>query len=393
MNANTRKKLVLEKFDQQTGSPPSVWTRAPGRVDLMGSHTDYNEGYVLTLAIDRDTWVAVRPRNDRVVSVSSLNLDGLVQFNLDAIVKEYKFPWANYVGGVAHILQEQGYPLCGFDGVYHSTIPLGSGLSSSAALEVATAMAFQALAPWEIEPVPMAQICQRAENEFVGLNCGILDQYTSLMGVAGCALSLDCRHLTSTTVHIPPGASMIVCDTRAGRELTGSNYSVRRDQCNEGVRLLQEYIPEIRALRDVDMAHFTRFKNHLPGVVARRCEFVIQENERVLQLGRILQTGLDDEIGPLMADSYTGARDLYEIVTPDMAKMMDAMAGAPGVIGARQAGAGFGGCMIALVQESRVESFSEHVSNEYSQASGIVPNIYRVQAAAGAGILNDDLID
>jgi galactokinase len=286
------------------------------------------------------------------------------------------------------MLQSDGYPLLSFDGLIQSTIPVGSGLSSSAALECATAALFQALGRWEIDPLQMALLCQRAENEFVGMNCGILDQYTSVMGQAGCALLLDCRDLISQAVTVPEGIQVVICDTRAKRALTGSEYGERRAQCEEGARLLSQFYPAVRALRDVSPAQFEAHEADLPPLVARRCRFIVEENERVLGLAEALPAGDWDAIRDLTAASYKGARDLYEIGCPEMAAMMEAMTCAPGVIGARQAGAGFGGCMVAFVEAGAVDAFAHHVRQTYSAATGIAPETYPVQAALGAGLLN-----
>jgi galactokinase len=367
---------------------PSVWVRAPGRVDLMGSHTDYNMGHVLTMPIDRDTWIAARPRIGRVVRVHSMNVNQDSGFSLDGIVHDETAPWANYVRGVADVLKSEGYELTGFDGVVHSSVPLSSGLSSSAALECATAVLFRAIGGWEIDPIQMALLCQRAENEFVGMNCGILDQYTSVMGQAGCALLLDCRNLTSKPVTLPDDVQVVICDTQAERELTGSEYGERRAQTEEGARLLARFYPEVTALRDVALEQFLEHETDLPPVVARRCRFVIEENERVLRLAERLPTDDRTAICALTTTSYKGARDLYQIVSPEMAAMMEAMLSAPGVIGARQTGAGFGGCMVALVEVKKVSDFEHHVQAAYKAATGIRPKVYSVQAAAGAGELH-----
>ena len=380
---------MAEAFTASYGTEPTTWVRAPGRVDLMGSHTDYNLGYVLTMPIDRDTWVAARPRSDRVVRIYSLNVQEGSNFSLDTIAYDGKVPWTNYIRGVAAILQVEGYGLTGFDGLVHSTVPLSSGLSSSAALEAATASLFQALDGWEIEPVQMALLCQRAENEFVGMNCGILDQYTSILGQAGCALLLDCRDLTSRPVALPDGVRVVICDTRAKRELTGSEYGKRRAQCEEGAQLLARFYPGVTTLRDVTLAQFEAREADLSSVVARRCRFIIEENERVLRLAEVLPGDDLGTIGALMTASYEGARYLYEIGSPEMAAMMAAMMSAPGVIGARQAGAGFGGCMVAAVEEEGVAAFERHVRRSYAMATGIEPDIYSVQAADGAGTLSN----
>jgi galactokinase len=212
---------------------PVIWVR-PGSGDLMGSHTDYNEGYVLVQAIDRDTWLVARPRPDSIIRIASLNFPGQFSFDLTNILPDSPRSWCDYIKGVAFVLQNEGYSLRGFDGLLHSTVPFGSGLSSSAALEVSVAVLFDRLGDLQIEPLMMAKLCQRAENEFVGMRCGILDQYTSCMGEAGHVILLDCRSLSSESSPIAPGIQLVICDTRAERQLTGSEYPERRRQCEQG---------------------------------------------------------------------------------------------------------------------------------------------------------------
>jgi galactokinase len=378
---------MTREFERIFGRRPVVWSRAPGRVDLMGSHTDYNLGYVMTMTVDRDTWLAARPREDKIVTVYSLDVPGGGQFELDDIGHDRAAPWTNYVRGVALALSEAGYPLRGFDGLVHSTVPLSSGLSSSAALEMATAILFREISGFTIEPLEMALLGQKAENQFVGVNSGILDQYSSVMGRAGSAILLDCRDLTHSVWPIVAGLQAVICDTRAQRQLTGSEYDDRRAQCEEGVRLLRRVYPDIVALRDVNLEQFEDYETELPPVVARRCRFIIEENRRVLDLAQALESGDVSGLANLMAESYRGARDLYEIGAPAMAAMMSAMQSAPGVIGARQAGAGFGGCMVALVEETQVEVFVQHVERQYRADTGTQPDVYPTRPAAGAGLV------
>jgi galactokinase len=383
-----RRRYISKKFKKLYGRLPSIWARAPGRVDLMGSHTDYNMGFVMTMTIDRDTWIAAYPREDNQVAIYSCNISGGALFSLENIQRDEFVPWTNYVRGVAAMMKASGYELCGFDGLVHSTIPFGSGLSSSAAIEMASAFLFRNLSDLKIDPVDMALIGQKAENDFVGVSTGILDQYSSVMGRDGCAILLDCRHLTSDVVRISPNLHVVICDTRAERKLVGTDYDERRDQCEEGVRLLKRSYPEITALRDVTPKMFARKRNTLPELIARRCQFIIEENQRVMDLAQALPEGSPELLHALFAASYKGARDLYEIGSPTMVAMMHAMLTAPGVVAARQAGAGFGGSMVALVKDGFLEPFTEHVTKTYHQEIGIQPEVYAVQTAPGAMILD-----
>jgi galactokinase len=375
-------------FEKRFGAQPSLWCRAPGRVDLMGGHTDYNQGYILTLPIGYDTWIAARPRTDRTVRLYSLNLDAENQFDLGHLVSDPEHRWSNYPRGVASVLRAEGLALQGFDGVIHGIVPMSSGLSSSAALECVTATVFEALGGWKLNPVTKALLCQRAENQFVGVNCGILDQYTSCAGREGCALLLDCRELSNTPVKLPQGIQVVICDTKFKRELAGSEYGQRRAQCEEGARLLG-----VKSLRELSLDDFNMRSEELPCEVAKRCRFIFDENDRVMKMIAALHSADYKAIHQLMADSFHGARVLYEVCVPAMESMMKAMLGAPGVIGARQAGAGFGGCMAAFVEKAQVPAFAESVKEAYHAMTHIQPEVYPVEAAAGAGLISPPMED
>jgi len=382
-----RRASIRREFEGVFGRAPALWSRAPGRVDLMGSHTDYNEGYILTMPIDRDVWIAASPSDKERCWVYSMNLGDGGEFSLENFAVPRSKEWLKYVAGVGKVLTEEGLAVKGFDAVIHSTVPIGGGLSSSAALEAATAMLFQALGGWSIPKGRLARLCQRAENQFVGVNCGILDQYTSILGEAGCAILLDCRKLSHQVVKLPSDLRAVICNTNAPRQLSGSQYGTRRAQCEEGARILAKVLPNVKTLRDVDREQFEAHKKDLPEVVAKRCRFIIEENQRVLDLASALEEDDRETIGNLCKESFAGARDLYEISIPAMEGMIRAMRSAPGAVGARQAGAGFGGCMIAWVVADQVEEFKAHVSKMYEENTGIHPEIYAVEAGSGAGFI------
>jgi galactokinase len=298
---------------------------------------------------------------------------------LDAIAPVSGSRWCNYVRGVAATLRNEGLALTGFDAVIHSTVPIEAGLSSSAALECALASVFEALGGWSLTPQRKALLCQKAENAFVGVNCGILDQYSSCLGRQGCALLLDCRDLSTRAVGIDAGIRVVVCNTMSPRRLSGGEYAQRRAECEHGAALLG-----VSALRDLTPEMLAARRGELPEVVARRCEFIVAESARAGALALALTAGDRPAVARLAAASFAGARDLYGICSPAMVAMMDAMLAAPGAIGARQAGAGFGGCMVALVDAACTDAFRASVLDAYGSATQVIPEIYPVEAAPGA---------
>ena len=316
-----------------------------------------------------------------------MNVAESTEFRIGEEPEEPAASWDRYVNGVSQILQRRGCHPRGVDAVVHSTVPIGGGLSSSASLEVAVALMLQAAGGFRLDPKEVAQVCQQAENQCVGVNCGILDQYSSVFGREGTALLLDCRSLTHIEVRIPSDIRIVICDTNFPRTLAGSEYAKRRQECDEGTGLLRDKEPSIRTLRDVNSPLFDRLKGGLPDVLRRRCQFVVEENQRVMDFTAAVVRGDREGMRRYCAGSFEGLRDLYEKSVPAMERMFEAMSAGPGVIAARQSGGGFGGCMIAYVQADRVEEFADSVGKRYTAATEIVPSIYVTAPSAGAGTL------
>lgn len=387
--ANERIDILTSSFREKFSGNPEALVRAPGRVNLIGEHTDYNDGFVFPVAIDRDIMVACRPRDDRLVRVYSLDFGAMAEFSLNDIKYDSKNKWSNYPRGVARFLQEGGYELRGLDAVITGNVPQEAGLSSSAAMEVAMAMAFERISRLKIDPVEMALICQKAENQFVGVNCGIMDQFISRMGRKDHALLLDCRKLEFELVllHLE-GIKIVVCNTNVKRGLVDSEYNERRRECERGVRRLEEFLPGITALRDVDIADFERYKYHLPLITEKRCGYVIKEDERVLQSVQAFEENDLVRFGVLMNESHIGLRDEYEVSCPELDAMVEIAWSIDGVLGSRMTGAGFGGCTVTLVTEDAVERLIERVNKEYPERTGLQPEIYVFSAEDGAGVLD-----
>jgi galactokinase len=379
---------IGRRFAEIFGEEPAAVVRAPGRVNLIGEHTDYNDGYVLPVAIDRSVLVAAAPRDDRQVVICALDFGESVEFSLDDIEHDQAQAWSNYQRGVAYFLEEQGIELPGLNAVIVGDVPIGSGLSSSAAVEVSMAYTWQVLAGFQLSRVELALLCQRAENEFVGMNCGIMDQFVSALGRRDHALLIDCRSLDHQPVPLPTGVAIVVADTMKRRGLVDSEYNTRRRECEEGVRILQRYLPEVKALRDVSVAQFEAQSSKLKAPnVRRRCRHIVYENERVLNSVAALQAGDLVAFGQLMNESHISLRDDYQVSCAELDVMAEAAWRVDGVYGSRMTGAGFGGCTVSLVAEEAIEDFRLQVAATYQEATGIVPQIYVCRAEDGVSKL------
>jgi galactokinase len=384
--------------------------RAPGRVNLIGDHTDYNEGFVLPVAIELDTWIAFRRRQDGHVRAASRQSRETGSFWIDQLApKDGTGPgsgfgsgsgggpgrgpgagsggphWTDYVAGTAWSLREAALPVRGFDGVVDSSIPLGAGLSSSAALELVSALAL--LGGGHVLAAPaLAALAQRAERDYVGVECGIMDHFASAAGREGRALLLDCRSLDTRHVVLPWGLRVVVCDT-GSPAAPNSAQRDRRAECGRVVALLSEKMPGLCSLRDLDMAYLRRHRDLLPDAAARRAEHVVGENERVLATVSALEAGDLDQLGRLFAESHASLRDLYEVSAPALDTMVEVARAIPGVVASRMTGAGFGGCTVNLVLADAVPALKAAVSREYDRRTGLRGRVYSVATVDGAGPL------
>lgn len=376
---------IVRVFERRYGEPPAFIVRAPGRINLIGEHTDYNDGFVLPMAIDRAVWIALRPRADRRVVVHSLDFDEPCNFSLDDLRKGND-GWSEYVKGVAWALMAAGHRLAGWEGVTTGDVPIGSGLSSSAAMELATARAFVAVSglPWD--PARMALIGQRAENGWVGVNCGIMDQLISAAGQADHALLIDCRSLASQAVPLPAGYRFLVLDSAAPRTLAGSAYNQRRAECESAVRGLQAAYPDISALRDVTPAMLAAEADRLDPVDLKRARHVVTENDRVLRSVEALRGEQAAALGELMAASHASLRDDYQVSSAELDALVAIAQQTPGVIGARMTGAGFGGCAVAMVEENAAAAAAEAIVARYRAQTGRPGRAYVCTASQGAEV-------
>jgi len=376
---------LLAKFDSRFHSTAKVY-RAPGRVNLIGEHTDYNQGFVLPAAIGFSCWVAIAARDDRKLALYSENFQQFEKADLDDLKIHATGKWTDYPLGVAWALEQAGYRLSGADLYILGEVPLGAGLSSSAALEVSVGFALMHLARHSIALKELAFLCQRAENEFVGARCGIMDQFVSCYGRAGSAMLLDCRSLDFQLLRLPPKVHLVICNTMVQHKLGSSEYNIRRNECEEGVRQLSRGLPGIRALRDVSLRDLEDHRGLVSNLVYKRCRHVVTENARTRWAASALESDGIVTLRQLMADSHRSLRDDYEVSCHELDIMVQLAMQQPGVLGARMTGGGFGGCTINLVNANESDRFCRRVAAGYEAATGHRPDIYVCEASQGVGI-------
>jgi galactokinase len=372
---------VTQTFQQRYGAAPAFLVRAPGRVNLIGEHTDYNDGFVMPMAIDRAAWIALRPTGDRQVTVHALDFGESDTFDLDYL-DPAPGSWADYVRGVAWALQQHGYATAGWEGVMAGDVPVGAGLSSSAALELAVARAFGAVAGWTWDAPRMALIGQYAENKWVGVNCGIMDQMISAAGVAGHALLIDCRSLATSPMPLPPGIAVVVLDTATRRGLVDSAYNERRAQCEAATRHFG-----VAGLRDVSVTELEAAQPDLDALTYHRARHVITENERVLQACDAMRAGDARALGRLLDASHVSLRDDFQVSSRELDTIVEVAAAHPACLGARMTGAGFGGCAVALVRDEGTQEFVENAVAAYTARTGLTPRVHVCAATNGATIV------
>ena len=385
-----RTEKMLAAWRSRFGEPQTLsWCRAPGRVNLIGEHTDYNNGYVLPMAIDRDVVVAWRPNDTRMVNLHSMNFGDDASFALVDPKADPEHPWMVYPLGVARLLQEAGFELPGLDVVFHGTVPLGGGLSSSAALNVAFSLAYLDAAGGELPRPEIARLCQQCEHRFCGVRCGIMDPFVALHAERGKAVYIDCRDLRHELVPCAfEDARWIVCDTRVKHELASSEYNKRRAQCEEAAHVLAEYLGDVRTLRDVSVYQFRAYQERIPAPMRQRARHVVTENGRVLAAREAMMGGDLIKLGILMDVSHDSLDEDYEVTCEELNLLVGLARDCKGVYGSRMTGGGFGGCTISLVGAAHVTEFCDHVRNGYRERTSVEPHIHVVAAEQGAEIFD-----
>jgi galactokinase len=376
---------LKRRFTENYGREPRLF-RAPGRVNLIGEHTDYNDGFVLPMAIESETIVVAAVREDRKIRVRSLNIDEEEIIDLDAPEQRGRGSWLDFIEGVARILERKNVNLRGTDLLIYSDVPTGAGLSSSAALEISVGLALTEISGQTVNKVTLALAGQSAEHEFVGAKVGIMDQFISAMGKKDHALLIDCRSLETEQIpFVSDELEIAICNTNVKHELSSSEYNARRAECEEGVKILREFLPGITHLRDVSIEDFEKYEMHLSEIIRKRCRHVVTENARTLNAAEALKKNDFSEFGRLMWLSHESLRDDYEVSCAELDIMVEIAADCPGVLGARMTGGGFGGSTVNLVRRGDLAEFKKKVSIEYHRRTKIEPDIYVSNPADGAG--------
>jgi galactokinase len=378
------RETLRRAFQERYGREPRLF-RAPGRVNLIGEHTDYNGGFVLPLAIDCEAVVAAAPREDRRVEVYSLNRDEAASFDLDNPGERRRGLWLDYVEGVARALESRGVKLRGAELLILSDVPVGAGLSSSAALEVAAGLALSEVSGQRVDPVQLALAGQQAEHTYVGTMCGIMDQFVAALGQEGHALLIDCRALAATPVPLDTtSVAVVITDTGVKHDLSTSAYNERREECEQGVRLLGQYLDGVVQLRDVSVADFERYAERLPEVVRRRCRHVVTEDARTLEAADALRRGRLEDLGRLMRSSHESLRDDYEVSCAELDFLAETAWSLACVVGSRMTGGGFGGSTVSLVRRDALEDFRREITAKYEERFNNAPTVYVSDAGGGA---------
>jgi galactokinase len=384
---------VLQTFRDKFGREPVYLAIAPGRVNVLGEHVDYNDGFVLPAAIDRATYIAFAPSTSGNNHLVAADFSAEVEFTLESAINKSDAQgaalpgWALYPAGVAWALSEASLQTPAMQAVFASDVPIGAGLSSSASVEMAFASAWSTLGGWTLPPIQRALLGQKAENQYVGMNCGIMDQFASACGVHDKLLLLDCRSLEWRTLPLPENAAIVIADTSVRRQLTSSGYNDRRQACEEAVRILSGELPGIKALRDVSVDDFNRLCEKLPALVARRARHIVEEIERTLRAIPLLEQGRYAEFGLIMNECHVSLRDLYEVSVPEVDSMVEIAQGLPGCLGARMTGGGFGGCTVNLVDKKVAAAFAVELAARYQSKTGLKSEIYICRASDGARVI------
>jgi len=376
--------VIEQAFVEAYGTEPEVVVRAPGRVNLIGEHTDYNDGFVLPAAIDRAITYAGRRRTDRLVRVFSMDFRASAEFSLDDIQKDAQNTWSNFLRGVSKFLEADGHHLTGADIAFGGDVPREAGLSSSAAVEVGAVVFWKKLLGLTLDPIYIIKLARRTENEFVGVPCGIMDQFISALGRRDHALFLDCRDLTYRHVPLRADVKIVVCNSGVKRALAQSEYEVRLKQCRQAVAQIASTGLAVESLRDVKPSDLAATRGVLTDLLWRRAHHVVSENQRVLEAVQALEGGDLEHFGALMNASHNSLRDDYEVSCKELDALVELARKQPGVLGARMTGAGFGGCTVNLVRADAAEAFARAIARGYQEALGLKAEVYICQASDGA---------